>query len=226
LPKSRQLSITDTVARLRVIRRVIDRVDPQDLMTGKWKIYNLRFLTPEEAMPIMRQMLDLSEDKNSTADNSLRIAVDTQGKRLFASGKPEKIARLEELLKTVDAPKGGADWRIRRFAASGSLFRQQPIRNDIEGNATCWQACDVRMDIDPKQTTYSACPACNTPRFALPLAQMQQDVLAVEVIRLRLQSIRKWPCYPSTSFRRWRSGQRREHAAPPVRSTPSSSFRR
>jgi len=108
LSKSRQLKVTDTVANLRMIRGVVQKlIDPQGIRTGQLRTYNLRFVTPEEILPMLRQMLDIPEGQFKTADGSLLLAVDTNNKRLLATGKTERLSRLEDVLKLIDAPKGG-----------------------------------------------------------------------------------------------------------------------
>ena len=120
LPKSRQLLVTDTVARLQLISGVIQHVeDPEGMNSGQLRTFALRFVTPEEILPNLRQMLDIPEDQYKTSDGSLLLTIDTTGKRLLATGRPEKLARLEAILKVIDAPRSGGDARrTGRIASS------------------------------------------------------------------------------------------------------------
>jgi type II secretory pathway component GspD/PulD (secretin) len=191
LTKSRQLSVTDTVAHLRDMRDVIKRVeDPQGLMSGQLRTYSPRYYTPEELLPILRQILEIPEDKSTTPDGGLRLAVDAPGKRLLATGKPEKLARLEEILKTIDVPKAGSGASDLEGSPQVEVYTINTA--DPQSTLKVMQTLlaglpDVRMDIDPKTTNLIvlARPSQHATIRAV-LDQMQRDARQVEVIRLRL----------------------------------------
>ena len=104
LPKSKQVLVTETAGRLRTIRDVIDAVENPS--GGEIQALTLENVTADEAMVVIRQLMDLGENENSLQDGSLRIAIDTLGSRLFVSGKAELTERVKDILKMVDSAEG------------------------------------------------------------------------------------------------------------------------
>ncbi|NQU24931.1 MAG: hypothetical protein HQ567_26910 [Candidatus Nealsonbacteria bacterium] len=108
LPKSRQIMVTETGGRLRAILSVITRVeDPLALGENKLRSFELEYAMAEDAMSILRQLLNIPADENATDDGSLRFAMDPLGNRLLVTGKPEMLTRVEEMLKTIDVAGPG-----------------------------------------------------------------------------------------------------------------------
>jgi type II secretory pathway component GspD/PulD (secretin) len=191
LPKSRILVVTDTVARLKIISGVIQRVeDPEGINSGQLRTFTLRFVTPEEILPNLRQLLDIQSDQFKTSDGSLLLTVDTNGKRLIATGRPEKLARLESILKVIDAPRGGGDAGVLEGSPQVEVYSINTA--DPQSTLKVMQTLlaglpDVRMDIDPKTNNLVvlARPAQHATIRAT-LDQMQHDARQVAVIRLRM----------------------------------------
>ena len=103
LPKSRQIRVTGTAAHLRAIREVIRRIeDPERLDTAPLQTFDLQHITPAEALGVMRQFLEIPENGFAAPDGSIRFAVDPTQKKLLATGKQAKLARVKEILKHID----------------------------------------------------------------------------------------------------------------------------
>jgi type II secretory pathway component GspD/PulD (secretin) len=191
LPKSRRLSVTDTAARLRVIRDLIQHLeDPEGINSGKLRTFTLHFATPESILPNLRQLLDIPSDQYKTTDGSLLLTVDTNNKRIMATGRPEKIARLEEILKMIDAPPGSAtpgDLEGQPQFATYSIDTADPQLTEKVMQTLLAGLPDVRMNLDPKTNTLFvlARPAQHATIRAT-LAQLQQDARRVAVFRLRM----------------------------------------
>lgn len=191
LPKSRRLSVTDTAARLRVIRDLIQHLeDPEGINSGKLRTFTLHFVTPESILPNLRQLLDIPSDQYKTTDGSLLLTVDTNNKRIIATGRPEKIARLEEILKTIDAPPGGVatgDLEGTPQFATYSIDTADPQLTEKVMQTLLAGLPDVRMNLDAKTNTLFvlARPAQHATIRAT-LAQLQQDARRVAVLRLRM----------------------------------------
>jgi type II secretory pathway component GspD/PulD (secretin) len=105
LPKSRQIKVTETAGKLRTIRAVLARIEDPLGTGGEFKIFPVKHITPAEAFDMMRPFLDIPEGKNAPVDNSVRIVVDAPNKRLLASGKAERLAKIQEILEKID-PEG------------------------------------------------------------------------------------------------------------------------
>lgn len=109
LPRARQLLVTETAGKLRIIRDVITAIENPDALTGKLHVMPLKSATVEEVMLVARQLLGIAEGRYETSDNSLRIAVDPLGTRLLVRGKPDMIDKFNEIVKLIDDPGGVED---------------------------------------------------------------------------------------------------------------------
>ena len=56
-------------------------------------------------MPFLRQMVGIPEEAFVTTDGLLRVGKDVTGWRMLVQGTPERIARVEEVLKLIDVPE-------------------------------------------------------------------------------------------------------------------------
>ena len=110
LAKSQQLSVTDTAGRLRTVRDFLKRIEgPEGTLSSGLKTFRLKYARPEEVLSILRQLLDIPEDKNAAVDGSIRVAQETDNERLLVSGRPDKVARASEIIEKLDVPTHGAD---------------------------------------------------------------------------------------------------------------------
>ncbi len=140
-------------------------------------------------LPIVRQMLDIPEDKNISTDGSIRIALEAGGGRLFVSGQPEKVARAVDIIKGLDVPTPGVD-AAGRLAGTPQI-EVYPVPNaDAQAAMSVLQTLlagqpDVRLMVDPKTNNLVA--LARPPQQATiraTLAQLQREGQRVEVVRL------------------------------------------
>ena len=96
----------------------------------------------DDVLAVLRQMLDIPDDKYVTADGSLRIGIDPRGGRLlFISGtQPEKIARAAEIIKVLDKGQGSVKIKmdprdvqdlVERAQRDWAMHHDNPLK--IEG---------------------------------------------------------------------------------------------
>jgi hypothetical protein len=202
LPKSRQIMVTETGGRLKAIRSLINRVeDPQNVLSGQIRTIDLK-VPAEQLLPIIRSMLDFPDDKNVATDGSLRLAVDPSGRRILAQGKPEKLARLDEILKVVNveqpgtAPVGIATTpQIENYPITSA--DPQTVFNVLQ---TLMQGLpDVRWRWTRRPTTSSRKPGPpNRPR-SKPRSTNCSATRDARKFSACAWSIRKQPCLRSTS---------------------------
>ena len=190
LAKSRQLFVTETAGRLRAIRAVIARIEgPEGSTSGGVQVFELKFARPEDVLPILRQLLEIPEDKAAAADGSIRIAAEAGSGRLLVSGRPEKVSRAADILKGLDVPAPGADGTAR-LSGTPQLEVYPVAGADPASVLAVLQTLlaglpDVRLAVDPKTNSLVAMarPAQHaTIRAAL--TQLQREGQRVEVIRL------------------------------------------
>lgn len=190
LAKSRQILVTETAGRLRAIRSVLLRIeDPQGQSTSRVQIMELKFARAEEVVPILRQLLDVPEDKPAAADGSIRIAQEAGTNRLLVSGRPEKVTRVAEVLKFLDAPQSGASG-ASRIETAPQLEVYSVTGSDPQSALAVLQTLlagqpDVRLSVDAKTNSLVALarPA-QQATIRATLSQLQREAQRVEVIRL------------------------------------------
>lgn len=108
LPKVSQIIVTETAGRMRTICDVLEAVeDPLGAHGDRVRAFDLRNVTPREAMSVIRQLMNIPDDKNATPDGSLRLVLDDRGRRILASGKGEQVRRVEDILRAVDVQAAG-----------------------------------------------------------------------------------------------------------------------
>jgi len=192
LPKSRQVLVTETAGRLRAIRKVIERVEnPDGPPDGEMRAFNLEFALPEEALGVIRPLLAISAEENAATDGSIRFAVDPSGDRLLVTGTPEKLARVEEILDTIDVPGPGV-LPIGDADEEPYLVVYPVTDADSESVLAVMQTLlagviDVRLAVDPKTGNLVAhARTAQHKTIQATLDQMQRDASVVEVIYLHV----------------------------------------
>ena len=130
LTKTRQLSVTDTAGRCRQIREMINRIEDPASSSANFKMFYIKYAHTDDVLTVLRQLLDIPEDKLATADGSLRIGIDPHGGRLlFLYGKEsDKIARAAEIIKDLDqAPRGPITIKMDPQEAQEAIARIQKL---------------------------------------------------------------------------------------------------
>jgi len=223
--KSRQVLVTETAGRLRAIRALLARIEgPEGAASAGFRVFELRFVRSDEVLPILRQLFDIPEDKNSAADGSVRIAVEAGSGRLLVSGQPEKVARVVEILKGLDVPAPGTEG-AGRMGGMPQLEVYSVAGADPQSVLSVLQTLlagqpDIRLLVDPKTNNLVAMarPAQHATIRAT-LAQLQRDAQRVEVIRLA----RLDPETAATSINKlFSSGDAGKGTAPQVDANPAS----
>ncbi len=191
LPKARQVLVTETAGKLRTIRSVIEAIEnppaPKDEAVA---VVALQFVTPTEFLLVARQLLGMPENVNSTPDGTLRIAVDELGNRILATGKQERLERLQEIVKLVDVGTPGDE------SAGGPIEQPQLEVYSVTSAdpAAVLQVMqtlmsglpDVRLTTDPKTGNLVAlAKPSQHATIKATLDQLQRDGTQVEVIKLR-----------------------------------------
>jgi len=191
LPTTKQISVTETAGKLRTIRQIIQRVeDPAGLLSGKLEIYEFKSLLPDEALPVIRQLLDIPADGYASSDGTLRLAADPMGMRLFYSGSSEKVAKVKQILTSIDVPPGGAAgeagavetlqlevYPITVADPQSVLQVMQTLLTGLPG---------VRLSIDARTNSLIALARPSDHKtIRATIDQMQAEVRRIEVITLQ-----------------------------------------
>ncbi|MFM8251536.1 MAG: secretin N-terminal domain-containing protein, partial [Planctomycetota bacterium] len=192
LPQVKQLQVRELGGKLRAIRDMLASVEnPESNPKEKTTIIRLEHISTDEFMFALRPILGMPENVNSMPDGSLRLAPDPLNGRIFATGKAERLEKLDELLKLLDvesakaaAPAGGAveQAQIEVYPPGGA----DPIAILQVMQTLIGALPDVRMATDPKtgNLVVLARPSQHAT-IRETLKQLQKDVSNIEVFQLR-----------------------------------------
>ncbi|MGC3967649.1 MAG: secretin N-terminal domain-containing protein [Pirellulales bacterium] len=188
LPRAGQLQVTETAGRLRLIRSVLDATTQMLASNvGPVRAYQPQHVSVDDALPLLRQLLDIPADAYAAADGSVRLAVDPLTGKLLVGGKPERVNQVDEIMRAVDVPAP---------AGSGAVETPQLEVYDVGvADSTSVLAvlqtlmanfADVRLTTDPVtgKLVALARPAQHSTIRAT-IDQMQREARQVEVIRLQ-----------------------------------------
>jgi len=187
MPRSQQIVVTETGGTLRTIREIIRRIDdPDALAQGVIHTVEMRNLTAEEALQMMRTLLAID-----ATDTSLRTTADSSGKKIFLSGRGDMIERAKDVLNRIDSS----------FGSNDPAMRGQP-QFDVYDTGSADPATilavlqtllvgtpDVRLSLDPRTggIAVQGRPAVHaTVREAIK--QMQLNVPQIGIIPLKRMS--------------------------------------
>jgi type II secretory pathway component GspD/PulD (secretin) len=189
LPQARQIEVVETAGRLRTIRQIIDHAEgPAAPGRDDLRAFALQHATPYEVLATIKQLLNIPSDRNSTEDGTLRVVIDAVGRRLLATGKPDKLQRVDEIVKMLDVPGRGDNsaayeqpqlevYAITSADSSSALKVMQTLLAGLP---------DVRLDIDPKTGNLVALARPSQhATIRATLDQLQRDGKRMEVIQLR-----------------------------------------
>lgn len=185
LPQAKQIQVTETAGRLRAIRRVIDAVERPDAEARNIREVTLNYLSVDDAMPYLRQMLGIPEEAFSTPDSLLHIGKDVTGRKLLVRGTPERVGRLVEVLRLIDVPEAGRgisgapQLEVYPITSADPAAVLQVLQTLLEGES------GVRLATDPisGHVVAFARPA-QQATIRATIEQLQQDARQVAVIPL------------------------------------------
>jgi type II secretory pathway component GspD/PulD (secretin) len=190
MPKSRQIMVTETAGTLRMIRDILEKAEnPPTGSAGKVTEIKLANASAEEVMMIARPLLGLGEGENVGDDIS--VAIGPMGTRLFATGSIEALAKLQDVVLSVDVARQ-QEGDLAAAATEQPQLRTHPIQvADPEGALAVLQTLlagspDVRLALDPKTNKVIALARPSEHKTILDtIAQLEGEEAQFEVIQLR-----------------------------------------
>ena len=185
LPQAKQIQVTETGGRLRSIRTVINAVERPSRELGGIREFSLEHLTFDDAMPYLRQLLGIPADAFSTTDGQLHVGKDVTGRKLLVDGTPERIARVEQVLRLIDVPdaargiSGAPQLEVYPITTADPQSVLTILQTLLEGDTS------VRLAVDPVtgHLVAFARPA-QQATIRATIEQMQRDARQVAVISL------------------------------------------
>jgi type II secretory pathway component GspD/PulD (secretin) len=191
MPKARQIVVTETGGTLRAIRDILKSLEASLAAAGKTlHTFRLRHATAEEVLVVARPLLGIAQDASAAEDGSIRISADALGGAVFATGTPEKVALVEQIVRQVDGDavgetRAGAAVETPQFMAhdvasvdSNSVLRV--LQTMFVGDPV------VRLEVNPSTGGIIALARPSQHRaIRATIAEMQQSPERFEVIPLR-----------------------------------------
>ncbi|MEM9587139.1 MAG: secretin N-terminal domain-containing protein [Planctomycetota bacterium] len=149
-----QVQVTETVARLKAIRSLIDTSSEDESRVVE---IVLQHRTADEMLEIARPLLGLEPGENTTED--LRISINLFGDKIYATGSTTKLKLLEGFIRTADKPLPTAETtgdislpglvtHPIRSADSSTVF--DVLQTMLAGTP------DARISVDPKTSAIIA----------------------------------------------------------------------
>jgi len=183
--RTNQLMITETVSKLRNVKRILEAFEPTTLANEvKARGFALKHVNAEDALVVLRPHLGLASGETIGIDVSL--STDLQGGNIFVTGVEEKIKLIEGLLESIDVPGQGmaADGvppELRSYPVAGG--NAETIYNVLQ---TLLSGKNVRLSID---SAAGSVVALATPsvqsEIAATIEQLQASDADFEVIPLK-----------------------------------------
>ncbi|MEZ6134020.1 MAG: secretin N-terminal domain-containing protein [Pirellulaceae bacterium] len=101
--KTNQIMITDTVAKLRNAKAILDAFRPEGLDNGTiMKTFALKHVTAEDILIVARPHLGLATGEMIGIDVSL--SADLKGEHIFVTGVEDRVKLIEGLVESLDQP--------------------------------------------------------------------------------------------------------------------------
>jgi type II secretory pathway component GspD/PulD (secretin) len=191
LAQSKQLLVRESAGRLRAIRDLIAAVeDPEANRNDKLVVLQLENMTTDQLLIAARPLLGIPDNINAAPDGTLKISPDALNQRLLVTGKPERVEKLEEIVKLLDLPSAKPveptgpieEPQLEVYAIGGAdpSAVLQVMQTLMAGQM------DVRLAIDPKTSNLVAlAKPSQHATIRATLAQLQKDASDIEVFFLK-----------------------------------------
>ncbi len=189
LPKAKQLLVTESAGRLRLIKKMIDAVEKPATPPSNLEIIKLQHLHPTEFINLARTSLGIPDGANARQDGSLILGIDEFGKRLLVTGRPDAVEDLKRVIKLLDTDnneggiKGSAQLQTYPLGALSSfdpLVLQQILESVLIDIAEKKIAIDSRAGIIILQTIPDG-----HKRVKAVLDELQKDTSTVVVFKVK-----------------------------------------
>lgn len=183
--RTNQLMITDTVAKLRSVKQIIDSFNPTTLDNGTvMRNFALQHVAAEDILVVARPHLGLATGEMIGIDVSL--SADLQGENIFVTGVEDKVRLIESLITALDKPAEslaaeGSDAELRSHVVeSGNV---ETVYNVLQ-TLLSGESMRLSMDEESRSIVALAAPAIQQ-EIEQTIAQLQATEAEFEVIPLK-----------------------------------------
>ncbi len=183
--KTNQLMVTDTVAKLKNVKAILDSFEPSKLDNGTIvKSFPLQYVEAEDVLLVARPHLGLATGEMIGIDVSL--SADLEGRNIFVTGIEDKVKLIEKLVESIDVPtpsltdaETDAKFQTHVVAGGNVDLAYDVLQTLLAGK-------DVRISKDNTAGTIVAlAPPSIQEEIAMTVEKMAADEAQFEVIQLK-----------------------------------------
>ena len=185
LARTNQLMITDTAAKLRNVKAILDAFQSSEMDNGTIvKSFALKHVDAEDILLVARPHLGLATGEMIGIDVSL--SADLQGKNIFVTGVEDKVKLLEGLVAAIDIPEMSSSQADGEAVLRSHLVEGGNVETVYNVLQTLLAGKSVRLSMDE---TAGSVVALATPdvqaEIEQTVTQLQASDADFEVITLK-----------------------------------------
>lgn len=181
--KTNQIMITDTIAKLKNVKKILDAFRPIAMDNGTVvKSFKLDHVSAEDILLVARPHLGLATGEMIGIDVS--ISADIQGTSIFVTGVEDKVTLIANLIEQIDQPTKVATDEEDRLQSH--LIRGGNLDTVYNVLQTLFSGESIRLSMDEASSSIVAlAPDATQKEIAETVAQLQASDNQFEVIQLR-----------------------------------------
>ena len=188
MPKAGQLVITETGGTLRTIREILDSLD-EAVAEKSLQTFRLKRASADQVVEAIKPLVGIPQDAGAAEDGSIRISIDTAGNTVFATGNPDKIAIVKQVVEQIDSAEdpfesGGGITAVPQFMTH-AVTTADPAAVLRVVQTLLGDQPDVRIEIEPGTNNLIALATPAQHRtITATIAEMEQHPEQFAVIPL------------------------------------------
>lgn len=188
LPKARQVLVTETAGKLRVIRSVIEAIENPSQSDRKVLEIRLEHVAADQVLDVARPLLGIPEGQ--TTNEQINISTDPFGTRIFATGTKEATERLAEIVELMDRDSdeqpGNAPVAEVAYLQTYAIHSADPTTALQVLQTLLAGQPDTRLTLDEKTNKLIALARPSDHRVITEtLAKLEGESSRLEMIQLR-----------------------------------------
>lgn len=181
--KTNQIMITDTIAKLKNVKKILDAFRPIAMDNGTVvKSFQLEHVSAEDILLVARPHLGLATGEMIGIDVS--ISADILGENIFVTGVEDKVTLIANLIEQIDQPaKVATD---EENSLDSHLVRGGNLETVYNVLQTLFSGESIRLSMDEASSSIVAlAPEATQKEIAATVAQLEASDNQFEVIQLR-----------------------------------------
>lgn len=183
--KTKQIMVTDTVAKLKSVKAILDSFQVKGLKNGTViKSFALKHVQAEDIFVVARPHLGLATDELIGIDVSL--SSDVQGQNIFVTGLEDRVKLIENLIQSLDVPPKDASATTGDAVLKSHFVEGGNLQTVYSVLQTMLAGKSVRLSVDDRARSIVALATTDIQsEIAKTVAELQASEAEFEVIPLK-----------------------------------------